>query len=343
MTIVRPVKHSDLEQLYNLAKQAGHGLTTLPADRDRLEDKIIASIEAFSKNVDKAYNEYYLFVLEDSETGDVIGTSALDAAVGMQQPFYTYKVGTVVHSSPTLDVHNPREVLMLGNDYTGATELCTLFLSPDHRKGNNGKLLSKSRFLFIAQNMERFSDMVIAELRGYSDENGRSPFWDAIGGHFFTMSFSEADKISGMGNNQFIAELMPKYPIYISLLPHEAQNIIGKVHPDTKPALKLLKADGFRFHGYVDIFDAGPTIECDTDTIATITKSSLHQINIGSSYDPNKQKCKLYLIANTHCMDYRASTAYFPKHLDEDIHVTQQLADILHISTGDEVIVSPLF
>ncbi len=341
MTIIRPVQKTDLEKLYMLAKQAGHGLTTLPADRDRLEDRINASIAAFSKEKDVPEDEYYLFVLEDSETGEVIGTSALDAAVGMKQPFYTYKVGTVVHSSPDLDVHNPRELLLLCNDYTGTTEMCTLFLSPDRRHHSNGKLLSKSRFLFIKQFPDRFSERVIAELRGISDDNGHSPFWDALGGHFFTMTFAEADKISGLGKNQFIAELMPKYPIYISLLPKAAQDVIGKVHSATRPALKLLKADGFRYHGYVDIFDAGPTIECDTDNITTIVKSSRHNVQISTESNPQYTTQK-YLIANTKREEFRACIVQLPALIEGMITLSPETAKKLKVVAGDEVLLSPM-
>ena len=162
MNIIRPVKDSDLSQIIDLSKLAGHGLTTLSSDPARLKKQIAYSEASFQKKVTHPHQEYYLFVLEDSETGKVLGTSALEAAVGTVEPFYTYHVGIISHSSPNLNIHNPMEILMLGNDYTGATELCTLFLAPNHRKGLNGRLLSKSRFLFLAQFPERFADRVIA-------------------------------------------------------------------------------------------------------------------------------------------------------------------------------------
>ncbi|HFB65633.1 MAG TPA: arginine N-succinyltransferase [Aeromonadales bacterium] len=332
MSIIRPVKTSDLSQLVELSNLAGHGLTTLSSDPERLKQQITLSEQSFKKTVSQPEHEYYLFVLEDSESGDVIGTSALEAAVGMSEPFYTYKVGTNVHSSRKLGIYNPMEILLLGNDYTGTTELCTLFLSPKYRRGLNGRLLSKSRFLFMAQFRERFADRVIAEMRGYSDENGRSPFWDALGSKFFSLSFSEADRISGLGSNQFIAELMPRYPVYVSLLPKAAREVIGRTHPDTFPALKLLKRDGFRYQGYVDIFDAGPTIECYTDNISTIKASQLYRVTIS---DKATQSTQAYFISNTEKDAFRATLGTLEKVTHDQVLMSQQMADKLNINDAD--------
>src|SRR5690606_4677800 len=150
---------------------------------------------------------------------------------------------------------------VLANDLTGNSELCSLFLHADHRTGLNGRLLSKARLLFIAEFRELFGDKIIAEMRGMSDAAGRSPFWESLGRHFFKMEFSQADYLTGVGNKAFIAELMPKFPLYTCFLTEDARAVIGRVHPDTEPALNMLKAEGFSYQGYVDIFDAGPAIE----------------------------------------------------------------------------------
>ena len=39
---------------------------------------------------------------------------------------------------------------------------------------------------------------------------------------------------------------------------------------DTVPARAMLEQEGFRYEGYVDIFDAGPTVECFRDNIDAI-------------------------------------------------------------------------
>ncbi len=337
MMIFRPAQMSDAEQITALAQLTGTGLTTLPKKLEQVKDKIQWSLDSFAADVQSAGNEYYLFVLENSETKEVAGTSALAAAVGLEQPFYTYKIGTQVHASPKLGVHNTVPTLILGHDYTGSTEICTLFLSPKHRGGNNGKLLSKGRFLFLADNRERFADIIIAEMRGYSDEKGRSPFWESLGRKFFDMDFHEADTRSGGDSNEFIAELMPKYPIYVSLLPDEAQKVIGAVHPDTRPAIEMLKKEGFEYCDYVDIFDAGPTIEARPKNIETIRNSSLKTVKVVKDV-ANKNKL---LVANQKITEFRATLAQAEIEGD-NILLTSEIVEALGIQHGDKVLTAPI-
>lgn len=210
---------------------------------------------------------------EDLETGEMVGTCAIDAAVGLSQPFYNYHIGKVVHSSPKLGIYNVVETLTLSNDYTGNSELCTLFLRECAREGLNGRLLSKHRFLFMAEHPELFDETVFAEMRGVSDANGHSPFYEWLQTHFFSMDFPTVDYLTGIGKKRFIAELMPKYPIYVNLLSKEARAVIGQTHEKTRPAIKMLQDEGFVNRGYVDIFDAGPTVECDVKNIRSVRRS----------------------------------------------------------------------
>ncbi|WP_024609240.1 arginine N-succinyltransferase, partial [Pseudoalteromonas sp. TAB23] len=223
MMILRPIQQNDYSALLKIAHESGHGFTSLPLNEELLQKKIDHSVSSFAKQTSQPGDEGYLFVLEDSETGDVVGTSAIEAAVGLDDAFYHYHLSKVIHSSRTLDVYKAVDILTLCNDYTGATELCTLFLKDGYRKNCNGKLLSKARFMFIKQHQERFAQTVIAEMRGVSDENGSSPFWQWLEEHFFSMDFPTADYLTGIGQKVFIAELMPKYPIYVNLLSKDAQ------------------------------------------------------------------------------------------------------------------------
>jgi len=337
MLLFRPASQDDASQIVKLAQQTGTGLTTLPKDPDKLKDKIQLSNDSFAADIQVAGPEYYLFVLENTATGEVIGTSALAAAVGLEQPFYTYKLGTTVHASPKLGIHKTIPTLILGHDYTGTTEICTLFLCPNHRGGGAGKLLSKGRFLFLAQHPHRFADKVIAEMRGYSDDDGVSPFWESIGRHFFDMDFDIADTMSGDESNEFIAELMPKYPIYVPMLSKEAQAVIGKVHPDTEPALELLKKEGFAYKDYVDIFDAGPTIEVESEDIDTIKRSQ--PLTIGKIGSVNSDDS--FLIGNQKVSDYRAVLVHAEKY-NSELTIDTAAAELLGVKVGDKVLATQM-
>lgn len=280
MMVIRPVERSDVSALMQLASKTGGGLTSLPANEATLSARIERAIKTWQGELPKS-EQGYVFVLEDSETGTVAGICAIEVAVGLNDPWYNYRVGTLVHASKELNVYNALPTLFLSNDHTGSSELCTLFLDPDWRKEGNGYLLSKSRFMFMAAFRDKFNDKVVAEMRGVIDEHGYSPFWQSLGKRFFSMDFSRADFLCGTGQKAFIAELMPKHPIYTHFLSQEAQDVIGQVHPQTAPARAVLEKEGFRYRNYIDIFDGGPTLECDIDRVRAIRKSRLVEVAAG--------------------------------------------------------------
>lgn len=333
MIIVRPIQSSDYDALHQMAVDSGHGFTSLPVNEDLLKNRIAHSEESFGKSVQAPGNEGYLFVMEDTETGAVVGTSGIEAAVGLEDAFYHYHLGKVVHNSRELGIYNTVETLSLCNDYTGATEICTLFLQDTHRKDNNGRLLSRFRFLFIAEHQERFAETIIAEMRGVSDDNGRSPFWNWLEEHFFSMDFPTADYLTGIGKKVFIAELMPKYPIYVNLLSKDAQAVINKVHDQTVPAVRLLEAEGFARRGYVDIFDGGPTVEATRDNVKTIRQSLRSQVIIGDTSAGER-----HIICNCDVENFRATQAnVLVRETAQQVVISQQVADALSVKEGDWV------
>ena len=331
MVIIRPIQHSDYDALHRIAVESGHGFTSLPVNEELLTQRIKRAEHSFTKEVTAPGDEGYLFVMEDTVTGEVVGTSGIEAAVGLDDAFYHYHLGKVVHSSRELDIYNTVETLSLCNDYTGASEICTLYLSQSHRKNSNGRFLSRIRFLFIAEHLERFSETVIAEMRGVSDENGRSPFWDWLEEHFFSMDFPTADYLTGIGKKVFIAELMPKHPIYVNLLSKDAQQVINKVHEKTVPALRLLEAEGFCRRGYVDIFDGGPTVEANVNSIKSVNESHKCQVLIDEVSSDEK-----YIICNTQVADFRAVQAsLLLRQTANQAVINLETAKALNVTEGD--------
>ncbi|WP_051340349.1 arginine N-succinyltransferase [Azospirillum halopraeferens] len=273
--VLRPARPADLGALVRLAESAGTGLTTLPASREALAARIDRSAAAFAAaDIAEPGPESYLLVAEDTADGAVVGTTGLFAAVGLENGFFNYRIVRLTKTSRELGVRLDTRLLTLVNDFTGATEVGTLFLAPGHRRGGNGQLLARSRYLMLAEFPDRFAATVLAEIRGWLRDDHASPFWDAIGRHFFRMPFPEADLLSGLGHARFIADLMPRYPIYIDLLPPEAQAVIGKPHDRAQPALALLLREGFRFNQTIDIFDGGPVVEARRDDIRTVRDSA---------------------------------------------------------------------
>jgi arginine N-succinyltransferase len=338
MMLFRNALDSDLEAIHRLAQLSGIGITTFPKDIKLLKKRLSWSTNSFKKILKQPIHEYYLFVLENQKTKEIVGVSGIESQIGHESPFYSYKVSKRSHICHSLNIRSDYEVLIPVNDNEGRSEICTLFLTPKYRKNHNGLLLSKARFLFMAQYPERFAPIIIADMRGISNKKGISPFWNNVGFHFFKMSFSEADRLILATNKQFIADLMPNGPIYIQLLSPEAQEVIGKPHPLTAPAMNILLKEGFRYNKYVDFFDAGPTLEVPLAKIRTVELS--HLVTITSLSD--EVRSANYLLSNAH-LRFRAvaATALINQELKTCV-ISKQIAKMLHVQCGDTLRVAPL-
>ena len=266
---VRPVRNDDFEAVYEMAKLTGGGFTNLPPDRGTLVEKLIRSERAFAREADEPRDDLFMFVLEN-ETGQIRGTCQVFSQVGTENPFYSYRISTLTQTSKALGRTFRNQMLTLVTDFDGCSEVGGLFLHPEARAGGLGLLLARSRYLFIKSHRARFAAKVLAELRGVMDNKGGSPFWDGIAGRFFGMDFAEADEFNATHGTQFIADLMPKTPIYTAMLPESARAVMGVPHPSGRAAMKMLEREGFAWDCYVDIFDGGPTMACATDRIRTI-------------------------------------------------------------------------
>ena len=271
---IRAARDEDLQHLYEMAKLTGGGFTNLPPDKPALRAKLDRSHEAFARtDEDAEVDDLFVLILENVETGEVRGTCQIFTRVGMKWPFYSYRIGTVTKHSQELKRTFRAEILSLVNDLEGCSEVGGLFLHPGERAGGFGLLLARARYLFIAQHRARFADRILAELRGVIDEAGGSPFWDGVAGRFFGMNFQQADEFNATHGNQFIADLMPKHPVYTAMLSESARAVIGLPHPSGRAAMRMLENEGFAFESYIDIFDGGPTMTARTDQVKTVREA----------------------------------------------------------------------
>lgn len=300
MLIVRPANLDDLDAFISLAEQAGPGFTSLDVGPDVLEERLRKSVVSFELDEKISPDHIYLLMLEDTKSGEIVGMSAVKAQIGIRDPFFNFRVLRVGRKSAVTNRRYDMDVLMMVNEYNGATEVGSLYVLPKMRGTGAGRLISQSRYMLMAGDLARFSDTVISELRGHVDEDGFSPFWDAIGRKFFQMDFTEADHISAEQDSQFILDLMPRYPIYVELLPEAAKAVMGKTHPAGIGARKFLEAEGFRYNGMIDIFDGGPSVSAPTTDIRTIKDSRI------MVPEPSSGRLKLNaLICNNQIANFR--------------------------------------
>jgi len=330
MLVVRPAGPADYDALMALAVASGPGFTSLPEHEPTLRERLSLSQESFAGRGIPLERRYTL-MLEDEETGRVEGVAGVKAAVGLKRPFVSFRVVTFAQSSPSLDIRHDHKALVLVNECAGWSEVGSLFLKPERRSGGAGGLLSRSRYLMIAGAPERFADTVLAELRGYFDENDRSPFYEGITCRFFRLPFLEVDELSGSTDGQFILDLAPRHPIYVELLPAEAQAMIGAVHPHGEAARALLFKEGFRETGLVDVFDAGPTVTCRRDDIRTVRDSRRGRAKIG---DPAGGK--VGLVSVNELTRFRATRATFLE-IDGETVIDAATAQALRVEPGEEI------
>jgi len=327
MLVIRPVTLSDLDDLLELAKKAGKGMTSLPTCPEALGKSIQLSIESFARNQPHA-DDYFLLAMCDLEKNKVVGTAGVYSQTGARQAFYAYRLMSLTHYSHSLDKQTRSETLHLTNDYTDCSEVGTLFLDPDYR--GNGHWLSKARYLLMGQFQNRFQSHVIAELRGWVDDNEQSPFWNAIGQQFFDMDFDTADKLCGTGSNQFITELMPKHPIYTCMLPKQAREVIGKPNAAGLRAMELLEEEGFVYDKVVDIFDGGPLLKAKVSNLRSVRRIEQGMAKQSSE----KIITEPTLVATSSLKDFRVIYTQVARSGDGSLKLKGKDLDALAISDG---------
>ena len=274
-------------------------------------------------------------MMEHVPTGKVVGCSAVKAGTGIDQPFFNYRIITLAQASHAAgNLRFDMDALVLTNEYVGYTEVGTLFLKPDHRGGGAGRLAAQSRYLLMAAAPERFSDKVLAELRGVVDDTGESPFWECLGRHFFRMDFAEADRLSATTDNQFIVDLMPRYPIYVDLLPPEAREVIGRCHSEGVGAYKLLQWEGFDFDRTVDIFDGGPLVAAQRRHIRTIQESRV--VTVESGEVDGDENARQGLLSSNRIPDFRVSLGKFIRRDETGLVASAEVLDALRLKPGSQ-------
>jgi arginine N-succinyltransferase len=330
MLVLRPVEPTDLPQLQHLARESLVGVTSLPDDSERLRQKILDSCGSFARDADRPGGENYLFVLQDLTTGRLAGCSEIVATAGFEGPFYSLRNRPFTSASRELNIEHGVPALSLCHDLSGHTLLRGLHIDPQLAQTPACELLSRARLMFIAANPGRFADTVITEIVGYSDDQGHSPFWDAVGKHFFDLPYVEAERLCGLESRSFLAELMPHYPIYVPMLPQAAQDCIGKVHPDGQAAFDILEREGFETNSYVDLFDGGPTLFARTSAIRSIVRSVTAPALPGAIDDA----CGRYLVSNEGPGSYRAIIADLQPVAGQPVTLDADMCAALQVSEG---------
>lgn len=335
--LIRIATKDDLSSLLKLSARITPAMTSMPFDEITWQKKLDLLEVSLMNEKNMESESAYLLVLEDPKTKAIVGTAGIVAGVGLTRPFYNYKLSKESKFSEAVDIRVTSNLLNLVNDFTGDTELVSLFLLPQYRKKTIGQFLSRGRYLFMSDFPERFSDTVFAEIRGWLDETEKSPFWEHLGRKFFNLPFARADFISAVNGSQFISDLMPRFPVYLELLPKEAVKVIGKAHKDSIPAQKLLEREGFSYQGTIDIFDAGPVMECNRFNIESIKNARtlvIKSLSMGLQESDSSPRC---IVSNRQLQNYRLIVALVKEEGSDEASISHQDAENLGVDVGSEI------
>lgn len=327
--VVRPIEASDLEGFFALAEISGPGFTSLQTDRKYLSEYIQASEESFA-NPDVNLAQKFLLVMEEVSSGKIIGCAAVKTKIGTQTPF----VDLVMKDGRGEPVNDERQAVYLdpASTFDGATEVGSLFMHPDHRKGGLGRYLAKSRYLLIGTSPEVFSSPIIAELRGMQDVDGKSPFYTHQHRDRLQKTFEEADEFITNADTEAWKSVVPTSPIVVENLPPQVRDCIGQPHRSGVGAYHLLRKEGFVKTGVVDLFDAGPIMMSDFENISTIRESVDCRLNIKGQV----QSSDTVMIGVDSLSNFRAVIGSFESE-SERVSVTAEAAIALNVQDGSQV------
>jgi len=312
MFVVRPVAMSDIAALEEMAAVTMPGVHTLPRTRDQIVATIERSMASFAAHVDIPSEESYVFVLEDEATGAIVGTAAIHAQAGSNGTYFAFRNDVIQQVSRDLNISHSVHALTLCSELTGYSQLSAYYVRDSDHAGVEAALLSRARLLFAVLAPHRFSDRFFVPLAGVTDPQGNSPFWNALGRKFFKMDFLDAERvIGGSRNRTLILELMPHYPVYVPLLPGDAQAALGQIHPDGELAFRLLTEEGFEADDYIDIFDGGPILQAHKHALRTFAGSLPRRVAEGEPAAGGDTLVQ-YAVAASDGAHFRAVTAACP-------------------------------
>ncbi len=338
---IRAALPSDEDELLAVA----HHLNTvnLPDDRAGVASILDHTHKSFTGAVKDPKRREYVFVLRDLAKNKIIGTSMIIAQLGRRDAPYIYlDVIDEERYSHTLDKHFKHTTLKIGYSYNGPTEIGGLVLAPEYRlvPERLGTLISYVRFLYIKMHRELFRDEVLAELLPPLEKDGTSHLWDALGRHFTDMTYADADRLSKQ-NKEFIRGLFPEGTIYASLLPRQAQDVIGKVGAQTRGVEKMLRRIGFRFAERVDPFDGGPHFTAPTDEISLVQRT--RKINVEKLLPNDNPKARAVVAVSTaEAPFFRAVLAPWKAVGEDGGAIGEEVAKQLGLDVGTQAWVLPL-
>lgn len=342
MFVLRNVTKHDLKSLMRLASMLN--TLNLPHKRSALEELIEKSESSFHAKIRNPKNREYLFVMEDLKEERLVGTSMIIAQHGTREsPHLFFEVLEDQRYSSTLGKHFCHQVMRLGKNFDGPTEIGGLVLDPKYRGHSQklGKQLSYVRFLLIAMKLKWFRKRLLAELLPPLLADGRSLLWESLGRPFTGLDYMDADFLSRT-NKEFITSLFPSVDIYLSMLSKKVRAVIGQAGPQTMGVQKMLEDIGFHYTRRIDPFDGGPHFEADTESIWPVQALQWRKARIVKESELLTDERLIAIYQPEERNAFRSALTMCGLGKDSTIDIPQSVAKALKIQNQQKVALIPI-
>lgn len=288
-----------------------------------------------------ARSDLFMFILEDTDSRSVLGTSQIVAHMGGPgNPNLSFKLTAKEFFSESLQYGTTHMTAKLFLDETGPTEMGGLILQPSYRntKDRLGRFLSLVRFHFIGLHRELFAERLLAEMMAPISTDGQNILWEYLGRRFINLTYTEADRFCQY-SREFMYNLLPREEIYLTLLPPEARNVVGQVGPETVPARRMLEKLGFKYNDFIDPFDGGPHLEAVTADVEMVKQTRWTEL--GSAVTPASARRRGMVSRLEIDGEFRSAVVEFADSDDGRVRLTKAAMEALAFEPGMKVGVTP--
>lgn len=311
------------------------GLKSASGSGDRSPPRSLAIAGQYARS------DLFMFILEDTDSRSVLGTSQIVAHMGGPgNPNLSFKLTPKDFFSESLQYGTTHMTAKLFLDESGPTEMGGLILQPSYRnhKDRLGRFLSLVRFHFIGLHRELFAERLLAEMMAPISTDGQNILWEYLGRRFINLTYTEADRFCQY-SREFMYNLLPREEIYLTLLPPEARNIVGQVGPETIPARKMLEKLGFKYNDFIDPFDGGPHLEAVTGDIEIVKQTRWAEL--GSAVASGSAKRRGIVSRLETDGEFRSSVFEFADGDDGRVRLTRAAMEAMQFEPGMRVGVTP--
>lgn len=252
----RPLRHADLSLVATLLQEADlRGTDIVASGQSASEPPLHWAVEG--KDGDGATDTHFPFVAQH-ETGAIAGFIMLRSTDRWARPLHSFRLGTQAHASYDGNSFAMKTTLTLSNDLVDYAQLGTPLLAAGAPTGT-AELLYDGALAHVARFSDRFPAIVVSRLRGYRRPDGGSPFWEGLGKKFVRPRNLPRLDAAGVPMRDYgIAELMPRWPLYLDLLPAALQEVVSLPDASAHEAAALLEQRGFTRSKHIDVIDGGP-------------------------------------------------------------------------------------